>query len=224
VIERYRRRFVPTHALYEREVRPREGAHVLVDTRDLQVPRIERIHRPEPVPLSDGVVVLDRLTLSDAETHWSGEDEELGRRFGWYPRRSSLDGVRAFLAETQKQWRVGGARRTWAIRLADTRQLVGGCEARLNKQDSSADLSWWIFPHYCGRGLATRGVQLMLVYLRAVMEIRAFVAFVERNNLASMGVARKVGFTVVAEDDMNDGRPMLRLELSTQAAPMISPT
>jgi RimJ/RimL family protein N-acetyltransferase len=194
------------------------ASEIVVDTGDLEAPRIERIHRPEPVPLSDGVVVLDGLAVADAETHWSGEDEQLARHFGWYPRRSSLDGVRAFLAETEEQWRTRGVRRTWAIRLADNRQLVGGCETRLNGRDS-AELSWWIFPDHRGRGLATRGVQLMLVYLRAVMEIRAFIAFVERDNLPSLSVARKAGFTVVAEDDINDGRRMMRLEVSTQATP-----
>ena len=32
--------------------------------------------------------------LQDAEAHLAGEDEELARRFGWFPRQSTLAGVR----------------------------------------------------------------------------------------------------------------------------------
>jgi hypothetical protein len=43
--------------------------------------------------LCDGVVVVDCLTLADAYTNWAGEDDEHARRFGCYPRRSTLYGV-----------------------------------------------------------------------------------------------------------------------------------
>jgi uridine kinase len=211
VVQRYRQRVIPVHAWYETEVRPRERADVVVDTRDLGAPRIEGLRGPEPVPLSDGVVVLDGLTVADAEVHWSGEDEEHARRFGWYPRRPTLERVRGFLSETGEQWRIGGARRTWAIRSAETRQLLGGCEARL-KAGSTAELSWWTFPEHRRRGLATRGVRLMLLYLHELAGVGSFTAFVEPDNVASLGVACKSGFAAVAEEDTNEGRVMVRLE------------
>jgi RimJ/RimL family protein N-acetyltransferase len=166
---------------------------------------------PEPVPLSDGVVLLDGLTAADAEAHLSGEDEEQARRFGWYPRRSTLEGVRGFLGATEEQWRIGGSRRTWAIRLAETRRLVGGCEARLSS-GSTAELSWWIFPEHRRRGLATRGVQLMILYLRALVGVGAFTAYVEPDNFASLGVARKAGFVPVGADATHEGRVMRNFE------------
>ena len=86
-----------------------------------------------------------------------------------------------------------------------------GCEAQL-KERNSAELAWWTFPGHRRRGLATRGVQLMLLYLRELTKVRSFIAFVEPDNLASLGVARKVGFTV-ATDAASDGRRMVRLEL-----------
>ena len=52
----------------------------------------------------------------------------------------------------------------------------------------------------------------MLLYLRELTKVRSFIAFVEPDNLASLGVARKVGFTV-ATDAASDGRRMVRLEL-----------
>jgi hypothetical protein len=38
--------------------------------------------------------VLDRHALGDASAHLAGEDEEQARRFGWYPARLTLEGVR----------------------------------------------------------------------------------------------------------------------------------
>jgi uridine kinase len=218
VIERYLHRIIPSHALYETEVCPRERADVVVNTRDLGAPNIETIRVSEPVPFSDGVVVLDRLTAADAEAQWSGEDKELARRFGWYPRRSTLEGVRGFLRATEDQWRIGGSRRTWAIRLTETRQLVGGCEARL-KPGRIAELSWWIFPEHRSRGLATRGVQLMILYLRALAGVRSFSAHVEPDNPASLGVARKAGFVSLDPVDTHEGRLMRHFERHGWSSP-----
>ena len=149
--------------------------------------------------------------MADAEAHWAGEDDEHARRFGWYPKRSTLEGVSKFLAETERQWREGGARRTWAIRQASTGVLVGGCEARL-KDDGTAHLSWWIFAQYRRRRFASRGVRLMISYAARTLGVRHFVAFVEPDNLASRGVAVNTGL-VELELDTSGERPMLRYEL-----------
>ena len=108
-------------------------------------PRVTEDDGAEGLPRTDGVVLVDALRSADAEAHWAGEDEEHARRFGWYPRRSSLERVRAFLLETEQQGRDGGPRRTFAIRDAATHTLLGGCEARL-QGDATAHLSWWMFP------------------------------------------------------------------------------
>jgi uridine kinase len=206
VEHRYRTRVLQTHALYVSLVDPEAHADAVLDTTDLNAPRLERLgHAPM---LSDGVVTVDCLTLADAYTHWAGEDDEHARRFGWYPRRSTLDGVRAFILEGQLQWREGGPRRTLAIRTGDRRILVGGCEARL-QPDGSADVSWWIFPEHRGQGLATRGVRLMLQYFSNTLGINKFVALIEPDNHASRGVARNAGFTISGLDSSGP-HPMLR--------------
>ena len=162
--------------------------------------------------LTDGVVLVDALTAADAEAHWAGEDEEQARRFGWYPERSSIEQVRAFLADTERQWRENGSRRTWAIRDATTWTLLGGCEARL-QGEGTAHLSWWIFPDYRGRGLASRSVRLMIRYAGHALAVRRFVAFIEADNLASRGVARNAGLVELGLDTTGE-RPMLRHELA----------
>jgi uridine kinase len=210
VEQRYRTRMLPVHALYESLVEPEAHADAVIDTTDLQALRLERLgHTPV---LSDGVVIVDCLTLADAYTHWAGEDDEQARRFGWYPRHSTLDGVRAFILEGQRQWREGEPRRTLAIRVGDTGTLVGGCETRL-QPDGSAEVSWWIFPEHRRQGLATRGDRLMLQYFSSTLGTSNFVALIEPDNYASRGVAHNVGF-IESGSDTSGPRPMLRHEYS----------
>src|SRR5690242_12656124 len=176
----------------------------------MDAPRLKQLgHAPI---LSDNVVIVDCLSLADAYSHWAGEDEEQARRFGWYPNRSTLDGVRTFIVESQQQWRTGGPRRTFAIRKADTQTLVGGCEARLQPR-RRAEVSWWIFPQYRRQGLATRGVRLMLDYLSKAVGVTEFVTSIEPDNVASRGVARNAGF-IECGLDTSGARPMLRHKYS----------
>jgi hypothetical protein len=53
--------------------------------------------------ISDGTVILDLFQLEDAESHLAGEDEELARRFGWFPRQSTLMGVRESIARWRQE-------------------------------------------------------------------------------------------------------------------------
>jgi RimJ/RimL family protein N-acetyltransferase len=148
--------------------------------------------------LSDGVVQLDALTLSDAEAHWAGEDEEQARRFGWYPRRSTLDGVRAHILACEAEWRQGGPRLAWALREAGAKLLLGGCELRL-QGDGTAHMSWWVFPSYRRRGFASRAVRLATQYAFQALGVREIEALVESDNLASLGVARNTGFVPIEQ-------------------------
>ena len=56
-----------------------------------------------PLRLTDGAVVLDAFQPEDAASHLAGEDEELARRFGWFPRRSTLAGVCESIARWREQ-------------------------------------------------------------------------------------------------------------------------
>jgi uridine kinase len=208
VERRYRTRVLATHALYESLVDPEGHADAVIDTDDLDAPRLEQLCYA-PV-LSDGLVVVDCLSLADAYVDWADEDDQHARRFGWYPRRSTLDGVRNFIIETQRQWRERAPRRTFGIRVANTRTLVGGCETGL-QTDGTAQVSWWTFPEHRRQGLATRGVRLMLRYFSYTVGVSTFLAMIEPDNHASRGVARKTGFKESGLDTSGQ-RPMLRYE------------
>jgi RimJ/RimL family protein N-acetyltransferase len=167
--------------------------------------------------LCDGHVLLDALTRADAAAHWAGEDDEQARRFGWYPQRSSLEQVEAYLAGIEANWRSGAARRAWAIRDPATRTLQGGCEVRL-QGDGTAHLSWWVFPPFRRRGIASRAVRLVCDYAFHAFGVHRLEAFIAPDNLASRGVAHNAGFAEI-ETVQDGGQPMVRYVLSRPGGP-----
>ena len=144
--------------------------------------------------LSDGVVVLDRFRLDDAQAQLAGEDEEHARRFGWYPARSTLETVRTAILGWQEQWRTGGPTRAFAVRDAHTGELMGGCEVRL-RGGGLARMSYWTFPAHRGRGLASRAVCLACSYAFRELGVKRMDLHIAADNVASRGVARRAGFT-----------------------------
>jgi RimJ/RimL family protein N-acetyltransferase len=143
--------------------------------------------------LTDGVVVLNLLQPDDAVVQWEGEDEEQARRFGWYPKRSTLDQVKAAIEEWQRQWETEGDIRTFAVRDAADGTLFGGCQIR-RKTPQLAHMSYWIFPPHRGRGFATRALRLGAAFAFENLGVSCVELEVEPDNDASRGVARGAGF------------------------------
>jgi RimJ/RimL family protein N-acetyltransferase len=144
--------------------------------------------------LSDGVIVLDRHTLADADAHLAGEDEEQARRFGWYPARSTPEGVRRAIEKWQRQWASRSATRVFAIREQQTGGLAGGCEVRV-RDDAVAEMSYWVFPDFRGRRYASRAVILACGWAFAEFGVERMEIYVEPDNAASRSVALLAGFT-----------------------------
>lgn len=144
--------------------------------------------------LTDGTILLDGHTLADAEAHLAGEDEEQARRFGWHPARSTSESVHQAIERWQAEWESGGARRTFAVREAQTGSLAGGCELRL-RDDRIAEISYWTFPAFRGKGLASRAVELLCRWAFAELAVERVELYVEPDNVASRGVALRAGFT-----------------------------
>ncbi|HUX87830.1 MAG TPA: GNAT family protein [Chloroflexota bacterium] len=152
--------------------------------------------RDSPGTFSDGVLILDGFTLNDVDAHLAGEDEEQARWFGWYPKRSTVETVTAAILRWQENWRTGGTTRTFAVREASHGTLVGGCEIRFLGA-GVAHASYWIFPPFRRRGLGSRALLLLCEFGFGSMGIERIELYVEPDNAASRGVARRAGF---AED------------------------
>jgi RimJ/RimL family protein N-acetyltransferase len=159
--------------------------------------------------LTDGTVRLDELTPDDVAAHVAGEDEEQARRFGWYPQRSTEETARRAIVEWQEAWRTGGRTRTFAVRDEATGALAGGCQVRL-RDDGIAEMSYWIFPDFRGRGFAGRALRLACDWAFAHLGVERMELYIEPDNLASRGVARRAGFrkegTLRAQQRIGDVR------------------
>jgi RimJ/RimL family protein N-acetyltransferase len=142
--------------------------------------------------LSDGVVVLDAWTLADVAAQLAGEDDEQAWRFGWFPRRSTEETVRAAIERWREQWRSDGCTRAFATRDAVGGALVGGCELRL-QENRVGHCSYWTFPAWRCRGYAARALRLLCEYAFAELAVVRVEAQIEADNVGSRGVVRAAG-------------------------------
>jgi RimJ/RimL family protein N-acetyltransferase len=158
--------------------------------------------------LSDGLIILNAYTDADIADHLAGEDEETARRFGWWPQKSTEDGVRDTFRRWAHSWETSRPTRTFAVRAAATMQLLGGCELRL-QPDGSAHVSYWTSASERCRGHATRSLALLLHYANSIGVTR-FEAHIAPDNLASRRVSEKAGFRCTEAFTDEDGAVMIR--------------
>jgi hypothetical protein len=109
-----------------------------------------------PPRLVDGEVVLDSYRAADAEAHFAGEDEEMRLRFE-APGPSTLEQTRNAIFRWSARCEPSIV--NYAMR-DRTGRLLGGCEAR-RTSDTVVEVSYWVFPVYCGLGMAARALALL---------------------------------------------------------------
>jgi RimJ/RimL family protein N-acetyltransferase len=63
------------------------------------------------------------------------------------------------------------------------------------------NLGYNVFPQYRGMGYATRGLALMLRWLRSTASFDTAILQIHRRNLASIRVAQKAGFVLTGETE-----------------------
>jgi ribosomal-protein-alanine N-acetyltransferase len=143
--------------------------------------------------LTDGVVQLDEFGPGDVDAHLANEDEEMARRFGWWPNRSTAHDVRAAFDRWAESWASGGSIRAFAVRDVATTTLVGTCELRL-EDDQVARASYSIGPRARRRGCASHALQLAARWAFDCLGVARIELYIEVDNVASRGVARRCGF------------------------------
>jgi RimJ/RimL family protein N-acetyltransferase len=172
--------------------------------------------------LTDGVVVLNGFEFADVDAQLAGEDEEIARRFGWWPNRST----EVTVLEAIERWRVGwcenGSVRGLALRPVPNLELAGGCELRLDEHGVAA-ISWWVFPARRRLGLGSRMVTLIVDHAFSRMSVARVEAFIDPSNSASKALARRVGFV---DEDVSlarttTGRRQSHMLLAAMNAPNV---
>ena len=174
-----------------------------------------------PERLSDEVVLLDGHVLADAEAHLAGEDAEMLLRFE-APHAATLDQTRAAIGRWIAARAAGGPMIAYAVRDASG-ELVGGCELRLAAPDS-ADVSYWVFPAFRGRGYARRALSLLCQAAAGLEDVYWAEAHIDPDNLASRRVAERAGFveTGVVRDPTASGETTRRLLYTLALRPEVA--
>jgi RimJ/RimL family protein N-acetyltransferase len=163
-----------------------------------------------PPMLRDDAIVLDGHTLADAQAHWEGEDDEMMRRFD-APRRATVEEIRGAIQRWIDARAAGGPSFTYALR--DTSGvLMGGCETFLLTAES-ANISYWTYPQFRGRGYAARAAALLCRAAESIPGLKQIEAHVDPDNTASRRVAEKLGFIEdgTVEDEAWNGTRAIRI-------------
>ncbi|WP_435590218.1 GNAT family N-acetyltransferase [Nocardia sp. bgisy118] len=150
--------------------------------------------------LSDGVITLRPIAVSDAEAHLAGEDRELVRWLNGG--RGSLESVTAYFEECAANWAAQGPQRTFAITRNDT--LVGTLDIQIGRPflaAGQADLTYGIYPMWRGHGFATKAVVLGCRYLARTGLAEEVVLRIDPVNADAVGVARRARFHYLRSSD-----------------------
>jgi precorrin-6A synthase len=148
---------------------------------------------PDP-PLRDTDFVLRPGTPADAPAVRAVYSEaDIRKWMGWDAELPDEAEARANLARAAASWREG----TWAVfRLADaaTDKVVGGVNLRFGEHDI-AEVSYFLSAAVRGRGIATRAVRLVTRWAFDELGIERVELRAHPDNLASVRVAERAGFT-----------------------------
>jgi RimJ/RimL family protein N-acetyltransferase len=173
----------------------------------ISIPRGESEMRLLHIPkLTDGVISLRPLNPEDAADHLAGEDEEMAK---WVSGgRSTLVTVEAFIRNNQESWRSGGPRRAFGVFDCASNRLSGFIEVNLARvvEPGQVNVSYGVFPQWRRQGLALRAINLMDEYLRTATDARQVVLRIVPENIASLKLAEKAGFTFCGLFDEPEGR------------------
>ena len=91
-----------------------------------------------------------------------------------------------------------------------TGQMIGDCEAEL-RGDGFVHVLYAVFAPWRGQGVAERAVRLLADYSAEAFPYCPLLFRVERDNVASLAVARTVGAVVTGQEVVSDGRRLLHL-------------
>jgi RimJ/RimL family protein N-acetyltransferase len=167
--------------------------------------------------LTDGVVWLRPLTMSDINEWMAGEDEEQIRWFE-FPGSASRRNVIEAIERWTQSWNTSGAVRDWAVCDVATGQILGGVEIR-DLGGEECNLSYVVFPQARRRGTATRASRLALRYAVSSMGSRVAILKILEGNEASLGVARKLGAMASGTEPSERGGTFLVFRRDLSASP-----
>ena len=161
--------------------------------------------RTAPVVQGDGIVLCALEPRDTPAMLENDRDSETAARFGWDPGAAALWRCEAAIERAADLWRTGEGL-TFAVREASGGPLLGIVDAQMREHppgaetgDRAVELSWTTMPGARGRGTATRAVRAMVSFAGTLGFAEVW-AKVDRDNPASLAVARAAGFREVSGD------------------------
>lgn len=155
--------------------------------------------------LTDGVIVLRPLDVSDVAAHLAGEDEELVRWLNGGPGTQVT--VEAHIRACMAAWRAGGPTFNFGIRAGVPERLIGTVDAHLELpglEPGQANIAYGLCPEARGRGLASRAVILLCTFLANEGGAREAIIRTDPANTASAAVALRTGFRLLRHEDQGN--------------------
>ncbi len=98
-------------------------------------------------------------------------------------------------------WLVVANSTSWQPR----RQVVGTVQATIHLDKRQVVVAYIIAPHYWGRGIATRAVELMLDELVKDHPVKSAQAYIDPANRRSIALVERLGFVVSEDSPDRDG-------------------
>jgi RimJ/RimL family protein N-acetyltransferase len=144
------------------------------------------------VELRDDAIVLRPWRMDDAPAVAAAcQDPAISRWIPWVPRPYTGDDAEAYLRECLES---GDERHPFAIEDAETRELLGSIDMRLDGQRIRGHIGYWVAELARDRGVATRALRLLAAWGQEGLELQRLELITDPDNVASQRVAEKVGF------------------------------
>ncbi len=152
---------------------------------------------PERIDLGGGLV-LRRWRPADAEAQSLAISESREHLLPWMPwaGRVAVEERRANLARWEREWGMGGDL-VYGLFLGSL--VVGGSGLHRRIGPAGLEIGYWVHAAHTRRGYATLAAAALTTAAFTLPGIAVVEIHHDRANLASEGVPRKLGFTLVEE-------------------------
>lgn len=145
--------------------------------------------RPPEPDLTDGIVILRQLARADvAEITAACRDPEIVRWTTEIPEGYTEEHARSWVASARDGWKEGRAELAITVDSA-----FAGAIGLVARQEWIAEIGYWIAPHFRGRGIAGRALELISGWAEAVGFARLQLTIFPGND-ASERVAERAGY------------------------------
>jgi ribosomal-protein-serine acetyltransferase len=148
-----------------------------------------------------GGLLLRRWVVADAEALSRAVSESIAHLRPWMAwireEPVPIERRRAQIEEWEREWRRGG---DVVLGVFLNAEIAGGCGFHRRIAPDGLELGYWIHPAFVRKGLATRVALLLTDAALRLPGVSHVEIHHDKANVASAGVARKLGFEFVGEE------------------------